>query len=201
MPVSPGALLPTSSGSRVPVKVAVPDIVAEESYLVRNEHKAPTCYTHGSPVNGELYRWAGKGDPEANDVLAIPGYVVRSPQFQRALMKHLFTLVMEGEENPLALAGQIWEDQQTDQQAEVMAQLEREQDLELHDVKCQGPGPKGAGRQCGEQLFIRGVDMENRPPLCDRHLEKYAKFFIREDGEWKRIAGPQGPPPSQPEGS
>ncbi len=176
----------------MPVTTSHPDVFAsiipDETYPIQNEHRGPSCYTHGGPNSAEQYQWAGKGDPEGGDVQYIPGSVIRSPGFRRIMSRGLYSFA-DPEVDHLSYQGQVWIDSFNNTQEAALSQLEDDDEAELESFNCVGPGPRNSGSLCGEASFMRRKDLETTPPLCARHKEKYSKYFERtEDGTWQRIS-------------
>lgn len=161
-----------------------PTIESDAIYYVQNTHDGYTTYNHGPLSSGEQFKWGGKNSPDADDVQAIPGYVVRSPQFQAVLNKGLFVLV---EDNATEMAGEIWRQRAEEEKVEVLSSLDNADDEVLEQFTCPGPGKKGTNSPCGEQVFLRRKDSEEKPPLCSRHAS-YAKYFTKGEDGWERIS-------------
>lgn len=171
----------------MPLLPRVTDIVDNDSYYIRNEHRGPTTYTHGHANTGELYRWGPAGDPDQEDVQAVPGYVLKSPGFQRVLSRGLFTLVDESSASVhISEAGDIWQQQQKDSYEAITDLMDDSNDGELVEGSCMGPGIRGTGQLCGQKLFIRKSALETQAPLCGKH-EKFASYFAFDNGAWGRI--------------
>lgn len=166
----------------MPVLTANPPIVAEETYPIRNEHKGPSCFTHQK----EEYAWGANGSAEGDDIQYIPGYVVKSPNFQRMLGRGLFSL-LDTSVDYNAYQGEVWLDQQAAMAKTALSNLEEDDANELEQRPCQGPGARGTGSPCGETVFMRRSALETEPPLCDKH-ERYKKYFELVNGQWQRMA-------------
>lgn len=173
----------------MPVATARPNIDSSETYPIQNEHKGPATFTHGGPQSADQYRWNGKNSADGSDVQFIPGNVIKTPGFQRMLATGLFTFAAE-DVDYAAIQGDSWVNAQAEQSAELMKQLERDDQNELVQLTCIGPGRAVGGKApglCGETLFMRGSDVATTPPLCSKHKDKMTKFFEFNGSEWKRI--------------
>jgi hypothetical protein len=168
----------------MPVAAPIKGIDPDQTYYLQNQHKGPAAFNFGDAMRGQQFKWAGKGDPSGDDILGLPGFVVRDPQFQNALRKGLFAFVEEGS-LPVSDSDVAFGD--TAFATEAMAQMERPKENELVELHCICP-LKG-GKQCGETLFKRRSQISEDPPLCAQH-EKFAPRFAWNGTEWERADTP-----------
>jgi hypothetical protein len=166
----------------MPVSAPASGIESDLTYYVQNEHRGPATFNYGDAMRGQQFKWEGKGHPNGNGIQGIPGYVVKDPLFQRAMMKGLFTLV-DSDDVPTHGSGMAWGDQETAFGNEALAQMDRPKENELVELHCIVP-MKG-GETCGDILFKRRSNIPNDPPLCTQH-EKYADRFQWNGTEWQR---------------
>lgn len=166
----------------MPVAAPNPGIDPDQTYFVRNNHKGPATFNYGDAMRGQQYRWEGQGNPSGDDILGLPGHVIRDPQFQAAVRKGLFSLVEEGDLPDTGTESGFGESEFT---AKAVSSMERPKEKELIPKECIVP-LKG-GKLCGKQLFIRQADIPTKPPLCDAH-EKFASAFEWNGTEWVRSA-------------
>jgi hypothetical protein len=163
----------------MPLTAPSPGIDPDQTYYVKNNHKGPATFNFGDAMRGQQYRWEGQGHDSGEDILGLPGHVIRDPQFQSALRKGLFSLVEEGE----AFNGHDAVFGETEFEAKAVSQMERPKEKELVPRECIVP-LKG-GKVCGTQLFTRQSDLSTTPPLCQPH-EKFASAFEWDGTEWVR---------------
>lgn len=157
----------------------------DEIYYLQNNHDGYTTYNHGALNSGEQFKWGGKGNSDADDVQAVPGYILRAPQFQKLLNTGLLSLVENGAEIT-AMAGQVWLQNNSEEADVISHSLDRDDNETLEEMGCLGPGKKGTNNPCGDKLFMRRKDSETKPPLCSRH-ERYAAYFERSPEGWERL--------------
>lgn len=139
--------------------------------MCRNMMSGPTVIAYDAQRHYEVI-FAGKGDPDGEDIQAIPEALMRSIAFQRALRQGVLS-VTEGEDHPVVQAAMA---RQSDRFRQRMAadELAAREVLDavhaddLIGVNCIGPGSR-EGAVCGELVPLKDKDQLTRPPLCDRH--------------------------------
>jgi hypothetical protein len=164
----------------MPVTAPSQGIDSDQTYYLQNNHKGPAAFNYGDARNGQQFKWEGRGHPSGNDIVGVPGYVVRDPQFQSAMRKGLFSFVEEDSlpepDSEVAFGDTAFAN-------EAISQMERPKDNELVEVHCIIPFT--SGKVCNETLFKRRSQIPVEPPLCANH-EKYASHFQWDGQEWVR---------------
>lgn len=156
------------------------------SVMVRNMMPGPTVIAADAKRSYELV-FAGKDDPNGDDVQEIPEELLRTKQFRDALRKKIFEVV-EGEDNPVVVAAMT---RQTDRFQQRMAAeglaarevLDAVADNDMVIVNCIGPGPRD-GAVCGEMVPVKDKEQAGQPPLCDRHKHLADRCLKRGNGPW-----------------
>jgi hypothetical protein len=165
---------------------AIPGLGDALAVMCSNQMAGPTIIAGDAHRNYETI-FAGKGDPDGNDVQPIPEALLRTIAFQKALRQGIL-LVVEGEDHPVVQQAM---QRQTDSFRKRMAsqdQAARESiDAPSEDdilvVTCIGPGTSD-GSACGDQVPVKSRDAASRPPLCDRHRQLSDRCLKRGDGPW-----------------
>ena len=150
------------------------------SVMVQNNMSGPTVIAADAKRNYEMI-FAGKDDPQGEDVQEVPEELFRTKQFRDAIRKGVL-VVIEGADHPVVVSALS---RQSDAFAKRMAAEElasREvlnavADNDLVVVNCIGPGSR-EGAVCGEMVPIKDKDQASRPPLCDRH-QHLADFCLK----------------------
>jgi hypothetical protein len=154
--------------------------------MCQNQMSGPTVIAADAKRNYETI-FAGKDDPDGNDVQPIPDALLRTISFQRALRQGVLK-VIEGEDHPVVVQAM---NRQTDTFRNRMKAQETA-DREVIDspseddilvVNCIGPGTR-EGTACGEQVPVKSKDAAGRPPLCSRHVQLSDRCVKRGDGPW-----------------
>jgi hypothetical protein len=154
--------------------------------MCQNQMSGPTVIAADAKRNYETI-FAGKDDPDGNDVQPIPDALLRTISFQRALRQGVLR-VIEGEDHPVVVQAM---NRQTDTFRNRMKAQETA-DREVIDspseddilvVNCIGPGTR-EGTACGEQVPVKSKDAAGRPPLCDKHRQLSDRCVKRGDGPW-----------------
>lgn len=141
------------------------------SVMVQNNMSGPTVIAADAKRNYEMI-FAGKGDPQGEDVQEVPEELLRTKQFRDAIRKGVLG-VIEGADHPVVISAMS---RQSDAfRSRVAADelaarevLDAVADNDLVVVNCIGPGSR-EGAVCGEQVPVKDKDQASRPPLCDRH--------------------------------
>lgn len=142
------------------------------SVMVANMMAGPTVIAADAKRNYEM-TFAGKDDPQGEDVQEVPEELLRTKQFRDALRKGVLKVV-EGADHPVVVAALA---RQSDSFAKRMAAenlaarevMDAVADHDITAVNCIGPGSR-EGAVCGEMVPLREKDQSSRPPLCDRHI-------------------------------
>lgn len=150
------------------------------SVMVQNCMSGPTVIAADAKRNYEMI-FAGKGDPQGEDVQEVPEELLRTKQFRDAIRKGVLS-VIEGADHPVVVSAMS---RQSDAFRSRMAAdelaarevLDAVADNDLVVVNCIGPGSRD-GAVCGEQVPIKDKDQASKPPLCDRH-QHLADFCIK----------------------
>lgn len=159
---------------------ALPGMLDAATVMCQNMMSGPTVIAADAKRNYEII-FQGNGHPDGEDVQPIPEYLLRTPQFQKAIRQGILKVV-EGDDHPVvvqALARQTDAFRRRMQTEEMAARevLDAVADNDLVVVNCIGPGSR-AGAVCGEQVPIKDKDQATRPPLCERH-QHLADFCIK----------------------
>jgi hypothetical protein len=165
--------------------------VLETPVVARNRMAGPTVIASDNRQTHEVI-FGGYEDPDGKDVQDIPGDLVRSPQFVRAIRNGILEII-EGIDDPGiqdALRRQtdaFWKRAETDR-AEALAVLDQPADNDLIVINCIGPGTR-AGAVCGEDVPVRQREAMQNPPLCSRHAGLAEQCMRRGTGPWELLEG------------
>jgi hypothetical protein len=158
----------------------LPSALDAATVMCRNMMAGPTVIAADAKRNYEII-FAGKDSPDGEDYQSIPEYLLRTPQFSKALRQGILE-VTEGEDHPVVQRAMA---RQTDAfrkklDADTLAArevLDAASDEDLLVVNCIGPGSR-EGAVCGDQVAIKEKDASGRPPLCSRH-QHLADFCVK----------------------
>lgn len=150
------------------------------SVMVQNQMPGPTVIAADVKRNYEMI-FAGKDDPQGEDVQEVPEELLRTKQFRDALRKGVLA-VIEGADHPVVVAAMArqssaFQDRIRAEQTAAREVLDAAADNDIVVVNCIGPGPRD-GAVCGEQVPLRDRDQASLPPLCDRHRH-LADFCVK----------------------
>jgi hypothetical protein len=165
---------------------ATPGLADALAVMCQNQMPGPTVIAADAKRNYETV-FAGKDDPDGNDVQPIPEALLRTTQFQNALRKGILK-VIEGEDHPVVVQAMARQTDSFRQRMAAQATADREvidqpSEDDIMVVVCIGPGPR-EGTPCGEQVPLKAKDITGRPPLCDRHRQLTDRCVKRGDGPW-----------------
>jgi hypothetical protein len=154
--------------------------------MCQNQMPGPTVIAADAKRNYETI-FAGKDDPDGNDVQPIPESLLRTIAFQRALRQGVL-LVIEGDDHPVvvqAMSRQTtsFRDRMTSQETAAREVIDKPSEDDILVVVCIGPGTRD-GSACGEQVPVKSRDFAARPPLCGRHTQLSDRCVKRGDGPW-----------------
>lgn len=154
--------------------------------MCRNMMGGPTVIA-SDPKQTHEVTFAGKDDPQGEDVQPIPDELLRSPAFVKAIRQGILK-VEQGEENPIiqaAMARQTtaFRDRIAADELAARETLESPAGNDMVAVSCIGPGSR-EGQTCEEQVPIRADQEGSRPPLCSRHEHLSERCLKRGNGPW-----------------
>jgi hypothetical protein len=154
--------------------------------MCRNMMDGPTVIAADAKRNYEII-FAGKDDPQGEDYQSIPEYLLRTPQFSKALRQGILQ-VTEGEEHPVvqkALARQTsaFRERMASETLAARETIDAASDEDLLVVTCIGPGSR-EGAVCGDQVAIKEKDAAGRPPLCSKHAHLADFCLKRGNSPW-----------------
>lgn len=150
--------------------------------MVRNTESGPAVFT--APGNGTHVEWQGAGDPQGLDIQSCPGEFLQIVAFRNAMEKGIFEVVNDEEQIETALTQHRddWAQKQEQRRNAGTDAIEMAKDNDLLMFECIGLVGKG-GQACGESLYIKSVDRNKIPPLCDKHKRFAAKYISEETGK------------------
>ena len=154
--------------------------------MCQNQMPGPTVIAADAKRNYETV-FAGKDDPDGNDVQPIPESLLRTIAFQRALRQGVL-LVVEGTDHPVVVQAMS---RQTDafrnrmqaQETAARESIDQPSENDILVVICIGPGTR-EGTPCGDQVPVKSKDAASRPPLCGKHTQLSDRCVKRGDGPW-----------------
>jgi hypothetical protein len=154
--------------------------------MCQNQMSGPTVIAADAKRNYETV-FAGKDDPDGNDVQPIPDNLLRTISFQRALRQGVLK-VIEGEDHPVvvqAMSRQTtsFRDRMKAQDTAAREMIDQPSEDDILVVVCIGPGTR-EGTPCGEQVPLKAKDAGGRPPLCSRHQQLSDRCVKRGGGPW-----------------
>lgn len=163
------------------------------SVMVQNMMGGPTVIAADAKRNYEMI-FAGKDDPQGEDVQEVPEELLRTKQFRDALRKGILAVV-QGEDHPVvvaAMARQTSAFQQRMAKENLAARevLDAVSDHDITVVTCIGPGSR-EGAVCGDMVPVKEKDQNSRPPLCDRHMH-LADFAVKRGTQPWALEMPSG---------
>lgn len=177
--------------------VATPQALpAAEEVIVRNRMDGVTVYTSRKGAYADYLRWAGKDDPNGEDIVPVPADIASEPQFRQVLRKGVLEVVTDEEVARQAMDAQHehWKERQQALADQSTASLDMTPNNDLVSYKCVGPATRGDGR-CGTDVPLREEDAKSQPPLCSQHANLRHQFVpekvLGEDGKvttnWSRV--------------
>ncbi len=154
--------------------------------MCQNQMSGPTVIAADAKRNYETI-FAGKDDPDGNDVQPIPDALLRTISFQQALRKGVLK-VIEGEDHPVVVQAMsrqtsAFRDRLKAQETAAREVIDSPSEDDILVVVCIGPGSR-EDSPCGEQVPLKAKDAAARPPLCDRHRQLSDRCVKRGDGPW-----------------
>ncbi|MCW2930007.1 MAG: hypothetical protein JWM19_969 [Actinomycetia bacterium] len=164
----------------------LPGALDAATIMCANMMDGPTVIAADAKRNYEIV-FAGKGDPEGNDCQPIPEYLVRTPQFSRAIRLGVLS-VTEGEDHPVvaqAMARQSdsFRKRMTSDNLAAREVIDAPHEDDLLVLTCIGPGSR-EGAACGDMVAVKEKDQAGRPPLCSRHSHLSERCVKRGSGPW-----------------
>jgi hypothetical protein len=140
--------------------------------------------------------WGAKNDPSGDDIQFVPGEVVESVAFRRALARGVIE-VMDDQSDPEvteALSRQVeaFRRRQEGAQEQVEVTIDRPTSRDQVSAFCVGPDTRGTGK-CGTPVAISEKKLKDTPPLCNLHknlASQYVPEAVKgnEDRmEWVRV--------------
>jgi hypothetical protein len=157
---------------------------ANETIHVRNTTDGIAVFTLRVNGNDEISEFAAKGDPEGNDVMALPSSYLKNGQFQKQLKKEIFEII-DADNADVVIAFQAQKDAWKAQQA---TKAESDRLVEQNAPKAFAGRQCLAndnGRQCSEYAVFAANNYRERPPLCSKHSHLSAQFIAEETGQFK----------------
>ena len=153
--------------------------------MCQNQMAGPTVIAGDAKRNYEVV-FAGKGDPDGNDVQPIPEALLNTIQFRRALSRGILVAI-EGDDHPvvrqaLTRASDAFARRMKAAETANREVLDSPAQDDIVVVNCIGPGSR-KGAVCGDQVPLPGKDAA-KPPLCDRHKGLANHCVKRGDGPW-----------------
>jgi hypothetical protein len=149
--------------------------------MAQNEMGGPTVLASDPRATFEV-RWAGKGDPDGEDVQPVPPEIMKTVQFSQAVRKGIISLLgPDGEVVTEALRRQrgAFQQRMTSDSLAASEAIDRVADNDIISVPCIGPSPR-AGTPCGEAAMLRSAERHARPALCDRHSSLAPRYAAAE---------------------
>jgi hypothetical protein len=170
----------------VSADLAVPGAGLEATVMCRNMMGGPTVIAADAKRNYEVI-FGGKGDPQGEDIQPIPDFLLRTPQFRKAIRQGILEVV-EGEDNPIvqsALARQTsaFHNRMRADELRAREYIDQATDDDMIAVLCIGPGTR-PGTECGNQIPVRVREQGSRPPLCDSHQHLAERCVKRGSSPW-----------------
>jgi hypothetical protein len=140
--------------------------------------------------------WGAANDPNGDDIQFIPGEVVESVAFRRALARGVIA-VMDDQSDPEvteALSRQVdaFKRRQEGAKEDVEVTIDRPSSRDQVSAFCVGPDTRGTGK-CGTPVAISEKKLKDVPPLCNQHKNLASQYVPevkqgQEDQvEWVRV--------------
>lgn len=151
--------------------LALPSLADTATVMCQNMMAGPTIIAADAKRNYEVI-FQGHDDPNGEDVQPIPEYLLRTPQFAKAIRQGIFR-VIEGEDNPIVQAAMSKQNdsfrkRMASDELKARESMDAKAENDMIVVTCIGPGSR-EGLVCEEQIPIRANEQGSKPPLCDRH--------------------------------
>ncbi len=160
--------------------------------LVRNKELGPTIFSYDGPNGKGHIEWGRAGDPDQTDVQEVPEFVLRDTNFRRGVQRGVYEIVDATMETSgqISRAGEIWRNQKDAARQSSVASIDIESNNDIIGTQCVGPGPRG---QCEEQVMVRELQKNDKPPLCSRH-SRLASEYVPEESDERIGANTGGKP-------
>lgn len=169
--------------------------------MVRNNQPGPTVLS-SDPKGTHYVEWQGKGDPNGGDIQPVPEEIQSTVSFQKAVRKHILTL-MDAEDTETTAAieeamrrqQQEWDHRASSTQTTANEVIEHQTNKDIVALKCVGPSSRGdSSVRCGADVSVRDGQKDERPPLCNLHADlapQYIPEQVIADGksvtQWVRM--------------
>lgn len=159
--------------------------------MVRNTLPGPTVIS-SDPKGTHMVEWAGKDDPMGGDIQPVPEEIVDTVPFHRALQRGILVLE-QPEDNPELVAAiekqnAAWTARTEAAAAQATAAIDQEANNDIVSVPCIGPDSKGG--KCGNDVAVKDVNKDDKPPLCNIHADLASEYVAQElevvDGKTKK---------------
>lgn len=154
-----------------------------QSQVVARNTGARHVVLSSDAKGSDFVEWAGKDDPNGNDVQMVPESIANSVPFIKACQRGL--LVVDNLDENEALQQAIQRQNQafterTQKNAEAaLNHIDEQANNDLISLPCVGPGERSG--QCGQDVPVRDRQKDEKPPLCSRHEGLKDQFVPSED--------------------
>jgi hypothetical protein len=130
------------------------------------------------PKGTTVVTWMGKGDPNGEDVQAIPDDILNGVAYDKIRRRGIIEEMTEEEAyGAMETQNEVWEKSQST--ADIEATIERTTNNDFVVLNCIGPSTRGQGL-CGADVNVRDAKKNEAPPLCAAHVA-LAREYVPED--------------------
>lgn len=152
--------------------------------MVRNNQAGPTVLS-SDPKGSEFVEWQGKNDPAGGDIQPVPEVIQESVAFQRCVRRGILTplsaedqaIIDEAMEHQQA----AWDKRQSFSQDQSAQVIEQTTNNDIITLACVGPSARAGGAKCADQVTVRDVSKNDKPPLCSMHENLASQYVPSEE--------------------
>lgn len=148
--------------------------------MVRNNQAGPTVLS-SDPKGSEFVEWQGKSDPSGGDIQPVPEIIQESVAFQRCVRRGILTPLSAEDQDVIDAAMEnqqaAWDKRQSFSQDTAAQVIDQQANNDIVTLACVGPSTRQGSARCGEQVTVRDVSKNEKPPLCSQH-ENLAPQYV-----------------------
>jgi hypothetical protein len=148
--------------------------------MVRNNQPGPTVLS-SDPKGSEFVEWGGLNDPSGGDIQPVPEVIQQSVAFQRSVRRGILTPLSDEDQSVIdaAMINQqaAWDKRQSFAADTAAQVIDQQANNDIITLGCVGPSTRQGTARCGEQVTVRDVAKNEKPPLCSMH-ENLAPQYV-----------------------
>lgn len=156
--------------------------VTSAPLLVRNCMPGVTMFS--DPPNRFSVEFAARGDATGGDFQQVPASLADNIAFIRAVSRGVLEVVEmdDGVREKLEQSNARWRRQRDETDRALEASMDRSSEQPMVTEPCVGPG-MGQDNRCGDAVYRRPQEAQEKPPLCPRHQHLAHEYVITHDVE------------------